>query len=69
MVEIETICSDLIEHGRRIETRTTDVPGLILPTWQAVIGRDYHPWDREHVTIDTASRSVAECVDLIRASL
>ena len=69
VVEIETICSDLKEHRRRIETRANDVPGLILPPWQTVIGRDYHPWDREHVMIDTTGRSVAECVDLIRAAL
>jgi predicted kinase len=67
VVEIETICSDLPEHRRRIETRTSEVPGLILPSWEDVIGRDYHVWDREHVTIDTAGRSVETCVGLIRA--
>jgi predicted kinase len=46
VVEIETICSDSTAHRPRIETRTTDVPGLTLPDWQDVIGRDYHPWDR-----------------------
>lgn len=69
VVEVETVCSDRREHRRRIETRANDVPGLVLPTWQAVIDRDYHPWDREHVTIDTAGRGVAECLELIRAAL
>ena len=69
VVEIETICSDVEEHRRRIETRAKEVPGLILPDWQAVIGRDYHAWDRDHVTIETAGRSVAACVKLIRAKL
>jgi predicted kinase len=67
IVEIETICSDLTEHRQRIETRSNEVPGLILPSWQAVIDRDYHGWDREHVAIDTAGRSVEACVALIRA--
>lgn len=69
VVEIETICSDVHEHRLRIETRASDVSGLILPDWKAVITRDYHAWDREHMTIDTAGRSVATCVQLIRQAL
>ena len=69
VVEIETICSDLQEHRRRIETRRSEVPGLFLPSWQAVIGRDYHAWDREHLMIDTAGRSVEACVEQICAVL
>ena len=69
MVEIETICSDLKEHRRRIETRPNEVPGLVPPSWQAVIDRDYHAWDREHVVIDTAGSSVQACVERIRAVL
>jgi hypothetical protein len=68
-VEIETMCSDVQEHRRRIETRSHEVPGLVLPTWQEVIDRDYREWDREHVTIDTAGRSIEACVELIRARL
>jgi len=45
------------------------VPGLILPDWRAVIGRDYHAWDRDHVTVDTAKRSVAAGVELILAAI
>jgi predicted kinase len=69
IVEVETLCSDLGEHRRRVETRASEVPGLVLPDWQAVIGRDYHPWDRDHLTIDTAGRSIAACVELVRAAL
>jgi len=69
VLEVETICSDLTEHRRRIETRSIEVPSLILPTWQDVTNRDYHAWDREHATIDTAGRSVETCVELIRALL
>ena len=66
VVEVETICSDVSEHRRRVETRRREVAGLILPDWRAVIERDYRPWDRDHVTIDTAGRSVAACVALLR---
>jgi predicted kinase len=46
IIEIEVICSDEAEHRRRIETRSVDVAGLALPTWQDVIEREYEPWDR-----------------------
>ena len=68
-MEVETICSDLSEHRRRIETRANEVKGLTLPGWDAVIGRDHHAWTREHVTIDTAGRSVEACVELVRRAL
>jgi len=69
VIEVEIVCTDLEEHRRRIETRENEVPGLILPDWQAVIGRDYHVWDRKHLTIDTAGRSVAACVELVLTAL
>jgi predicted kinase len=69
VVEVEIVCSDIEEHRRRVETRTSEVPGLILPDWQAVIGRDYHPWDRDRLTIDTAGRSITDCIYLVLAAL
>ncbi|MBV8089685.1 MAG: AAA family ATPase [Alphaproteobacteria bacterium] len=69
VVEIETICSDREEHRRRIEARLSEVPGLILPDWDAVISRDYHPWDRDHMIIDTAHCNLAACVALIRKTI
>jgi predicted kinase len=69
VVEIETVCSDIEEHRRRVETRVNEILGLILPDWQAVIGRDYHAWDRDHMTIDTAGRSIAASVESIYAAL
>jgi len=69
VVEIETICSDIDEHRSRVETRAGEVPGLALPDWQAVITRDYQAWDRDHITIDTAGRGVAACVQMICAAL
>jgi predicted kinase len=69
VVEIETICSDVAEHRRRVETRAAEIAGLTLPSWREVIGRDYHAWDRAHLTIDTAGRSVEACVELILARL
>jgi predicted kinase len=60
VIEIEVVCSDPAEHRRRVETRTSEVPGLVLPDWAAVIGRDYRPWDRPPLVVDTAGRSADE---------
>ena len=65
-IEIEVTCSDAGEHRRRVETRTTDIPGLTLPTWEDVASREYHPWDRKYLMIDTASQTVEQNVSLIR---
>jgi predicted kinase len=65
-IEVELICSDVKEHRRRVEERVSDIFGLRLPTWAEVVGREYHPWDREHLTIDTAVYSVERSVRSIR---
>jgi len=66
VAEVEVICSDASAHRRRIETRTTDIEGLKLPTWQAVLDRDYQPWNRPRTVLDTALAGVEESVtDLI----
>jgi len=67
--EIETVCADTGEHRRRVETRVPEVPGLTLPDWASVTGHDYHPWDRDRLTIDTAGVSVAACVGRVLAEL
>ena len=68
-LEVEIRCSAPEEHRRRVEARAADIPGLTLPTWADVAAREYHPWDREHLVIDTASRTIDENVSLIRAAL
>jgi predicted kinase len=68
-VEIEVKCSDASEHRHRVENRMTDIFGLRPPTWQEVVSRDYRPWDREHIVIDTASRSVEQSVKMLRELL
>lgn len=67
VIEVEVVCSDREEHRRRVETRVSEVPGLVLPDWKVVIERDYHPWDRDHVTVDTAGRSLEQCVAQVLA--
>ncbi|MEU6829891.1 AAA family ATPase [Nocardia beijingensis] len=53
-VEIEVICSDPAEHRHRVVSRSVDIPDLPLPEWQQVLDREYQPWDRDHIILDTA---------------
>jgi predicted kinase len=69
VVWVEILCSDVEEHRRRIENRTNETPGLPLPGWQAVIGREYHEWDRERLVVDTAGRTIDAAVEQVLASL
>jgi predicted kinase len=66
---VETVCGDKVEHQRRVETRIVDVPGLKPPDWRAVLAREYHSWDREHLTLNTALLGVDACVEAIVAAL
>jgi predicted kinase len=68
-LEVEIQCSDAAEHRRRVQTRVTDVPGLKLPTWEEVLAREYAPWNREHLVLDTATGTLAQNVEAIREAL
>jgi predicted kinase len=68
-INIEVICSDVLEHRRRIETRRSSVAGLVLPTWEDVMCRDYHAWTRERIVIDTARKTENESFEELLAQL
>lgn len=69
-LEIEIICSDPEQHRARVENRVSDIPGLKVPDWQAVVDRVYEPWSREHLQLDTAELSPSKCVDeIVRVSI
>ncbi len=67
LVDVEVVCSDASEHRRRVEARTSDIPGLALPTWDEVQARAYHAWDRPRLVLDTAGRDVDVCVAAVLA--
>ena len=65
-LDVEVVCSDPAEHERRAANRASDIPDLPLPTWSDITGRDYQPWDRNRLVLDTARRTVADCVATVR---
>jgi predicted kinase len=68
-VNIEVICSDPFEHRRRIETRRSTVVGLVLPTWEDVLRREYHDWTSERSIIDTAHKAEDLCFEELLSAL
>jgi predicted kinase len=64
-IEVEIECSDREEHRRRVEERLSDLPGLLLPTWEQVVSRAYDPWTRKRMVVDTASKDVAQSIQAI----
>jgi predicted kinase len=68
-VNVEVICSDALEHRRRIETRKSTVPGLVLPTWEEVTRRHYDAWAKERIVIDTVWKTENECFEELFSKL
>lgn len=54
LLEVEIVCSDPLEHRRRAEQREIDIPDITAPTWSEIVNREYRPWARDHLIIDTA---------------
>ncbi len=65
ILEIEIICSDAVEHRRRIEARRSDIDGLVLPNWQAVLDYDYTAWLEPRLVLDTARLAPASAISII----
>ncbi|MBA8877188.1 AAA family ATPase [Phyllobacterium myrsinacearum] len=59
---IEVICSDMAEHRRRVETRVSDIAGLVLPTWKQVVDRPYEKWDAGTITVDTSITGLEDAI-------
>src|SRR4051794_11168638 len=69
IVEVEVTCPDLDEHRRRVLTRGTDVQGLVKPAWEDVVDREYHPWTRPHLVIDSSSTPPDEAAQRVAAEV
>jgi predicted kinase/transcriptional regulator with XRE-family HTH domain len=69
LVEVELVCTDQAAHRERARTREVDIPGLRLPDWEQITSREYEPWNRGHLVIDTATRTPAEAVAAVLAAI
>lgn len=44
MLEVEIVCSDPMEHRRRLEDRQTEGSELALSAWKDLLQREYDAW-------------------------
>lgn len=60
---VEVVLTDRTEHRRRVESRRSDLPGLVVPTWADVQHTDYQPWDDardgKRIVVDGADPQLA----------
>ena len=68
-IDVEIVCSDAVEHERRLTSREPDSSGTRPVTWQQVLARDYRHWHRDRTVIDTASKSTDEVVEEVLAAI
>jgi len=68
-IEVEIVCSDPVEHRRRVETRRPDIGGHRLPSWEEVRTRPYERWLRPPIVLDTAGRSAEDAASILLALL
>jgi predicted kinase len=68
-LEVEIVCSDVLEHRCRVENRVSDIAGFELPSWDDVVSRDYHPWENDHIVIDTAGQRVEQSLTALRETI
>jgi predicted kinase len=69
IIEVEVVCSDPVEHRRRVLTRVTDVDGLVKPTWEEVLRREYDSWSRPHLIIDSVDTPASEAAQHIATEI
>ncbi|MGL4238872.1 AAA family ATPase [Tabrizicola sp.] len=61
LVNVEVVCEDIRVHRERVESRASDIRGLIVPSWDEVMAREYEPWDEDRIIVDTSKFSISEC--------
>ncbi|MBB6461984.1 AAA family ATPase [Flammeovirga kamogawensis] len=68
-INIEVICSDKKEHENRVQTRSTEVENLILPTWIDIQERTFSPWEKGRILIDTSNKTITATFDELISSI
>jgi predicted kinase len=68
-LDVEVVCSDPVVHERRATGRPADIPDLVQPTWSEILSREYEPWDRDRLVLDTAHEGVADAVAQVRSEI
>lgn len=61
-LNIEIICSDIIEHKIRAESRESEIQNLKLATWSSIQNREYEVWTDDRIVVDTAGKNIGDTI-------
>nr|WP_231635337.1 AAA family ATPase [Luteipulveratus halotolerans] len=64
VLEIELVCSDEVEHERRVTERVADIEGHAVPSWREVRDREYADW-APTLRLDTAALTPGELAQTV----
>ncbi|WP_193315169.1 ATP-binding protein [Nostocoides sp. F2B08] len=63
LLMVETLLPDVKEHRRRVEQRSADIPGHLVPTWEQIVNSEWTPWveerDGQRLQIDSTHADTA----------
>lgn len=65
-INVVVICSDTAQHRRRVDAR---LPGTRGSVWADILNRDFEATQPTSIVIDTADRSVEQCMAALGAAL
>ncbi len=65
ILNVEVTCSNKAIHRERVELRESDIRGLVVPDWQKVSDREFEPWQRDRLIVDTSIDGIEECASKI----
>lgn len=72
------LADDNLRLGRTVIADSVNPIGLTRDAWlsvadraqvTAVTAREYHPWERDHIIVDTAGRSIEQSIQTLQAAL
>lgn len=62
---VHVVCSDAVEHRRRVATRSNDIAGHVPPSWDAVRSMRFEPVPAEALLVDTAQLDPRRAADVV----
>jgi predicted kinase len=65
-IDVVVTCSDRAQHQGRVEARP---PGTRGSAWAEILEREFDVTDHEAIVIDTANRTVEQCLAALEAGL
>ena len=63
---VHLVCSDAVEHRRRLSERQADIKGHVLPSWEHVSASPFDPPAPGVLSVDTCVCNAESAVELIR---